>query len=186
LVRPQKQNLLHYNLNRYYDPETGRYVTADPIGLAGGINLFLYTKNSPVNFIDPKGLKVSLCARKLGDRFQPQVRPSGNPLRHDYLLIDTRARSFQAGEDGIFDSQGWVDNDEMDFNPKCELICEDPAFDKYVLDAANYTPRYNIAAYPGTMAYSLGYRNCQSWAREVLEKAKQEYLDNENCPKCFN
>lgn len=43
-------------MNRYYDPDTGRYITADPIGLAGGVNLFLYTSNNPVNFIDPWGL----------------------------------------------------------------------------------------------------------------------------------
>jgi RHS repeat-associated protein len=51
---------LHYNYFRYYNPGTGRYVTTDPIGLAGGINLWPYTGNNPVNFLDPLGL--TFCA----------------------------------------------------------------------------------------------------------------------------
>jgi RHS repeat-associated protein len=47
---------LHYNGLRYYDPDTSRYVTTDPIGLAGGINPYLYTGADPVNGIDPWGL----------------------------------------------------------------------------------------------------------------------------------
>jgi len=47
---------LHYNYFRYYDPSTGRYVTPDPIGLDGGINLFTYVGNNPVAFVDPEGL----------------------------------------------------------------------------------------------------------------------------------
>lgn len=43
--------------HRVYDPETGRYISADPIGLAGGINLYAYVDNDPVNFVDPTGLK---------------------------------------------------------------------------------------------------------------------------------
>jgi RHS repeat-associated protein len=47
---------LHYNYFRYYNPQTGRYITPDPIGLEGGINLFAYVGNNPVNFMDPYGL----------------------------------------------------------------------------------------------------------------------------------
>ncbi|PKI19710.1 RHS repeat domain-containing protein, partial [Pseudomonas monteilii] len=45
---------LHYNTFRYYDPEAGRFATQDPIGLAGGLNLYFYTLN-PINWIDPWG-----------------------------------------------------------------------------------------------------------------------------------
>jgi RHS repeat-associated protein len=50
---------LHYNYFRYYDPTTGRYVTPDPIGLAGGINLWPYVGNNPLNYLDPLGLKYA-------------------------------------------------------------------------------------------------------------------------------
>ncbi|MBK6957191.1 MAG: RHS repeat-associated core domain-containing protein [Nitrosomonas sp.] len=35
-----KETNLHYNHFRYYEPETGRYISPDPIGLAGGVNVW--------------------------------------------------------------------------------------------------------------------------------------------------
>ena len=47
---------LHYNYHRYYDPQLGRYISQDPIGLAGGINGYVYVYNNPLGLIDPLGL----------------------------------------------------------------------------------------------------------------------------------
>ncbi len=47
---------LAYNLNRYYDREGGRYIQADPIGLEGGWNRFLYVDADPLSYVDPDGL----------------------------------------------------------------------------------------------------------------------------------
>ena len=46
---------LHYNYYRDYDPATGRYVQVDPIGLAGGLNPYLYANGSPLRYTDPSG-----------------------------------------------------------------------------------------------------------------------------------
>ena len=47
---------LDYLYQRYYDPAIGRFVTRDPIRWAGGLNLYGYTENDPVNAVDPSGL----------------------------------------------------------------------------------------------------------------------------------
>jgi RHS repeat-associated protein len=69
---------LHYNYFRYYNPQTGRYITPDPIGLEGGINLFTYVEGNPVRWVDPWGLrKVILGPYRIG--------PTGQsvPIVHD-------------------------------------------------------------------------------------------------------
>jgi len=51
---------LNYNYFRDYDPNTGRYVQSDPIGLAGGMNTLTYAYASPNSLSDPTGLDVTV------------------------------------------------------------------------------------------------------------------------------
>lgn len=57
---------LHFNYFRDYEPQTGRYVQSDPIGLEGGLSTYLYTYASPLNLADPFGLDPEM------DRFMDQ------------------------------------------------------------------------------------------------------------------
>jgi RHS repeat-associated protein len=79
-----------HNLNlashRVYDPDLGKWLSRDPTGEAGGINLYQYVGNDPVNFIDLSGF----CAQRgfVGGRGQSRdpnsgkiVDSSGEPSR---------------------------------------------------------------------------------------------------------
>ena len=47
---------LYYYGARYYDPQVGRWLTQDPLGMVDGPNKYLYVSNNPVNYVDPWGL----------------------------------------------------------------------------------------------------------------------------------
>jgi len=82
---------LHYNRFRYYDPDIGRFISQDPIGLAGGFNLYQYAPN-PLTWIDPLGLSCSPSTklnRKL--RALEKAQKSAVNTRH---LPDGRIRYY--------------------------------------------------------------------------------------------
>ncbi|EPA1889183.1 RHS repeat-associated core domain-containing protein [Shigella flexneri] len=58
---------LHYNLHRYYDPDVGRFMVTDPIGLRGGLNLYSYAPN-PLKYADPLGLTPCAVSNQKANR----------------------------------------------------------------------------------------------------------------------
>ncbi|HPG27402.1 MAG TPA: RHS repeat-associated core domain-containing protein [Myxococcota bacterium] len=55
-----------YNWHRYYDPSLGRYISADPIGQAGGVNVYNYGFNNPLTYVDPNGQNPAAVAAVVG------------------------------------------------------------------------------------------------------------------------
>jgi RHS repeat-associated protein len=71
-------NGLYFMRARYHDPETGSFISKDPIGYASGMNLYGYVENDPINWIDPSGLQGQ--NRQLPNyRIKPHNQP--NPIR---------------------------------------------------------------------------------------------------------
>jgi RHS repeat-associated protein len=65
---------LYYSRFRYYSPDTGAFISQDPLRAAGGYNLYSYATD-PVNFIDPYGLSTSSDSRKLGKNLENAGQP---------------------------------------------------------------------------------------------------------------
>jgi len=102
---------LMYMRNRYYDPQTGRFTQEDPMGLAGGINLYGFADGDPVNYSDPFGLRPLTDAerRALGDMCEQIDCDKVNVYdghdgkeanaRRDLILKSTLGRSITLGHD---------------------------------------------------------------------------------------
>ncbi|MEW6278500.1 MAG: RHS repeat-associated core domain-containing protein, partial [Candidatus Eremiobacterota bacterium] len=71
---------LYYLRARFYDPTMGRFTTRDPIGYAGGNNVYAYVGNNPINGADPSGLQPpdSVMERRLGIDFNSQLKRAKN------------------------------------------------------------------------------------------------------------
>jgi RHS repeat-associated protein len=99
---------LHYNLNRYYDPDSGQYLSPDPIGLEGGLRTHGYV-HDPMQWVDPLGLAA--CGTKkpivLGETMPKRVSPVAQKLgAHTFKPRSNNPARWKANQ------KRWI-NDQM-------------------------------------------------------------------------
>jgi RHS repeat-associated protein len=112
-----RESGLHYNRHRYYNPDNGRYLTPDPVKLAGGVNGYLYVPN-PTGWVDPLGLNA--CPG--GDGCKPSATvqdPAKNVDHAEPTLPQTTRAERQARIDALTESNSkrqvleWEDKYDM-------------------------------------------------------------------------
>ncbi|MBQ7190163.1 MAG: hypothetical protein IJR99_12175 [Kiritimatiellae bacterium] len=101
---------------RWYDPASGRWLSKDPIGLEGGLNLYEAFGNNPVCFRDPEGLRWGI--NRNGPAITPVTNIGTNDLTASVLhdaLTDAYVRLQEGGEtlsQSTFDTKFWDGHSE--------------------------------------------------------------------------
>src|SRR5690606_36053407 len=81
---------LYYNRARWYDANTGRFLSEDPLQFEGGdANLYRYAAGDPVNFLDPTGQSwLSSLFKKIGKAFQKTLDFAESVIKNPGDFID--------------------------------------------------------------------------------------------------
>ena len=166
-----------YNYFRDYDPSTGRFPQADPIGLAGGsMSLYTYADNAPTMKTDPLGLATYMCTQPLhalgdkwGSRLYPESRWNPSPFYHQYACVSDGKGGFKCGGQ---DRQGgpWSPGKPSDDQYKPDQ-CKQEEPDNTCIEQcllkkfAGPRPGYGLFG-PGT--------NCQEWAEDAVSDCRKQ------------
>jgi len=174
---------LSYYGYRYYNPETGRWLNRDPIGEAGGINLYGFVVNDPLNRFDPFGLSY-FAYRPLDSTVGKLIGVTGGKLDDNLNTMAAHEQLFfedsKSPENlGFFDdNQVRSDKSSLKYKAGDDTGWNDCVMRKAV---ANVKPSsYCLLGKPGkTEKY-----NCQDWADAVRAEYRRLMKDTKVVAAC--
>lgn len=91
---------LYYARQRYYDASLGRWLSADPIGFKGGLNLYAYCSGDPISRSDPSGLLPEELPGSYAERQARWAAENPQQARQQMLMVEGGIQMFPGG--------GWV------------------------------------------------------------------------------
>jgi RHS repeat-associated protein len=163
------ESRLYYYRARYYDSTNGRFITEDPIGLLGGVNLYVYVGNKPVTAIDPSGLEAFVCQRPLHGL--PRHTPF--PLVHEWLCVVQDGKVTCGGQTPSGSGSGSPGKPTTDdyWSPNsCRPVKSDSCMDECLKRKINSKDR---------PYYRWYWSNCQTWTTEQYSDCFNECLSRE-------
>ena len=103
-ARENDNNGLYYYRARYYDPVLKRFLSEDPIGLAGGsLSFYTYVNGNPVSLTDPLGLQAYMCQNAGLGAWCPKPKPKPKPP-----IPKESDECIQCVNEYVFECQGLV------------------------------------------------------------------------------
>jgi RHS repeat-associated protein len=148
---------LYYYRARYYEPNIGRFISEDPIGLRGDLNLYRYALANPIRFRDPLGLDVNIC-----------LYPEGaHGAGHAGFGVggESGTEGFYPKWPGMPAAPGIVKPDSEYKQKECRVLPSTPDQDTCMLKC-----RQRRKEHPGF--YDVNARNCATYVQDCLAECK--------------
>lgn len=166
---------------RYYDETTGKFISADPIGIDGGLNLYAYCGNNGISFVDPAG-KAVIESYSLGWKLKNIGIGETRKLKHAYIRYGNGSTIGYGPNRDYFTRMGLASSPlgilyEGLFEKSGQIIENDPLADRFGKPDKNYPLIYddhymdlaykNIAKNGNWRWYRLLSNNCQDFVKAI-------------------